>query len=229
MSKSNGELLSSSSQFLQCYITSSLENQTIAFIWMKNGLPVMTNSRITVSDSQNVSTLQFSPLRTSDGGQYQCVATILSGEMVFNVTNEIDLNVTGKMNNLNVCIDIMCTIDSCIVSISSVAVTIVPNDTLYEATPVDIICNVTVDDNVDTPYSITQQWLAPNLLTSGSDYSISNNVLRINRLSVSRDDNRTITCVTRVNPSPESLYVLQNIASKSNILIVTGEETIIQQ
>ena len=117
MSKSNGELLSSSSQFLQCYITSSLENQTIAFIWMKNGLPVMTNSRITVSDSQNVSTLQFSPLRTSDGGQYQCVATILSGEMAFNVTNEIDLNVTGKMNYLSVCIDIMCTNDSCMYSI----------------------------------------------------------------------------------------------------------------
>ena len=105
--------------------------------------------------------------------------------------------------------------------------TIVPNDTLYEATPVDIICNVTVDDNVDTPYSITQQWLAPSLLTSGSDYSISSNVLHINRLDVSRDDNRTITCVTRVNPSPESLHVLQNIASKTSLLTVTGKKTII--
>ena len=113
-----------------------------------------------------------------------------------------------------------------IVSISSVAVTIVPNDTLYEATPVDIICNVTVDDNVDTPYSITQQWLAPSLLTSGSDYNISSNFLRINRLNVSRDDNRTITCVTRVIPTLESLYVLQNITSKSTILTVTGKETI---
>ena len=116
---------------------------------------------------------------------------------------------------------------ACIVSISSVAVTIVPNDTLYEATPVDIICNVTVDDNVDTPYSITQQWLAPSLLTSGSSYSISSNILRINRLNVSRDDNRTITCVTRVNPSPESLHVLQNIASKSTLLTVTGKESVI--
>ena len=116
LSKSNGELLSSSSQFLQCYITNSLEN-SVAFIWMKNGLPVINNSRITVNDSQNVSTLQFSPLRTSDGGQYQCVATILSGEMAFNVTNEIDLNVTGKMNYLSVSIDIMCTNDSCMYSI----------------------------------------------------------------------------------------------------------------
>ena len=84
---------------------------------MKNDLPVMTNSRITVSDSQNVSTLQFSPLHTSDGGRYQCVATISSGETVFNVTNEIDLNVTGKMNNLNARIVIMCTNDSCMYSI----------------------------------------------------------------------------------------------------------------
>ena len=116
---------------------------------------------------------------------------------------------------------------ACIVSISSVAVTIVPNDTLYEATPVDIICNVTVDDNVDTPYSITQQWLAPSLLTSGSDYNIGSKVLRINQLNVYRDDNRTITCVTRVIPSPESLHVLQNIASKSTLLTVTGKGTII--
>ena len=116
MSKSNGELLSSSSQFLQCKIASSIGN-SISFIWMKNGFPVMNNSRITVSDSQKLSTLQFSPLRTSDGGQYQCVATVSSGEMVFNVTNEIDLNVTGKMNYLNVCIVIMCTNDSCMYSI----------------------------------------------------------------------------------------------------------------
>ena len=67
---------------------------------MKNGLPVMNNSKITVSDSQNMSTIQFSPLRTSDGGRYQCVATVSSGETVFNVTNEIDLNVTGNMNYL---------------------------------------------------------------------------------------------------------------------------------
>ena len=116
LSKSNGELLSSSSQFLQCYVASSIEN-SIAFIWMKNGLPVMTTSRITISDSKNVSTLQFSPLRTSDGGQYQCVATVSSGETVFNVTNEIDLNVTCKMNSLNTRIVIMCTNDSCMYSI----------------------------------------------------------------------------------------------------------------
>ena len=107
MSKSNGELLSSGSQFLQCKIASLIGN-SIAFIWMKNGLPVMNNSRITVSDSQNMSTLQFSSLRTSDGGRYQCVATVLSGETVFNVTNEIDLNVTGKMNYLNALIVIIC-------------------------------------------------------------------------------------------------------------------------
>ena len=100
VSKSNGELLSGSSQFLQCYIANSPTN-SIAFTWMKNGLLVMTNSRITVSDSQNVSTLQFSPLYTSDGGQYQCVATVSSGETMFNVTNEVDLNVTGKMNYWN--------------------------------------------------------------------------------------------------------------------------------
>ena len=69
---------------------------------MKNGSPVnISVSRITVSSPMStMSTLQFSPLRTSDGGQYQCVATVMSGGSSANLTDEIDLNVTSKGKKL---------------------------------------------------------------------------------------------------------------------------------
>ena len=67
---------------------------------MKDDSPVNTSdSRITVSSlTSTISKLQFNPLRTSDGGQYQCVATVMSGGNSANLTDEIDLNVTSKWN-----------------------------------------------------------------------------------------------------------------------------------
>ena len=55
-----------------------------------------SGSRVTVSGSLNSSTLEFNPLRTSDGGQYQCVATVMSGGAAVNITDEINLNVSSK-------------------------------------------------------------------------------------------------------------------------------------
>lgn len=82
---------------LSCSLGSPLLSDN--FAWMKNGSIVNTSiSRITVNSTANTSTLQFNPLRTSDGGQYQCVATVMIGGNSVNLTDEIDLNVTGKDN-----------------------------------------------------------------------------------------------------------------------------------
>ena len=76
---------------------------------MKNGSLVNTsNSRIAVdSPTTATSTLQFNSLRTSDGGQYQCVATIMNGGNSVNLTDEIDLNVTSKDNKQPICMYIV--------------------------------------------------------------------------------------------------------------------------
>ena len=88
-------LLAGTSRSLSCSISTPVTSAN--FTWMKNGSPVNTSdSRITVNSTANTSTLQFNPLRTSDGGQYQCVTTVTSGGNSVNLTDELDLNVTSK-------------------------------------------------------------------------------------------------------------------------------------
>ena len=98
------------------------------------------------------------------------------------------------------------------VSITNVTVTST-NDSLSQGMFTDIVCNTTISEAVDTPYTIKYQWFGPSLLTNGPDYTITNDTLRINQLSIARDNNRIITCVTTVIPTPGQRYVLQNNAS----------------
>ena len=76
---------------------------------MKNGSPVnIGDSRITVnSPTAATSTLQFNSLRTSDGGQYQCMATVMNGGNSVNLTDEIILNVTSKDDKQPICMYIV--------------------------------------------------------------------------------------------------------------------------
>ena len=93
--------------------------------------------------------------------------------------------------------------------------TTIPNDTLYVDTFSDFMCKTTLSEYVDTPTTIMYQW-------SGSDFTITGNILRINRFSTS-DNGRTITCMATVLPSSGQQYVLQNNASESIQLTVVGE------
>ena len=81
---------------LTCSI--SLNNSII--FWIKNGSLVVNNSRVQVMTSQGSSTIEFTPLYTSDGGRYQCIATVMSEGSVLNLTGEIVLNVTSKRYTL---------------------------------------------------------------------------------------------------------------------------------
>ena len=76
----------------------SVDSISLSIAWLKNGSPVNTSeSRVTVTmPSQSTSTLTINPLRTSDGGQYQCMGTVVSNGNTINITDEIDLNVTSE-------------------------------------------------------------------------------------------------------------------------------------
>ena len=103
----------------------------------------------------------------------------------------------------------------------NITMTTNPNGTLYEATPVDILCNVVnvgVFSNT-TSYTITRQWLGPTSITAGPEYAITNDTLRINQLSRARDNKRNITCVAMLNFTSGAQYVQQ----ESIILTVEGE------
>ena len=102
--------------------------------------------------------------------------------------------------------------------------TVTPNDTLYQDTSVDIRCSVTLSDDVDTPITIMRQWLGPYLLTIRDyNYSITNDTLRINHLTIAHDNGRTFTCLVTVIPSDGYPYVLQNTVSDDTQLSVAGE------
>ena len=92
---------------------------------------------------------------------------------------------------------------------------------LYEATPTDILCDVAIIGVVSntTGSTITRQWLGSTPITAGPDYTITNDTLHINQLSVARDNNRKITCVAMLTLSSGAQYVQQ----ESIILTVEGE------
>ena len=71
---------------------------SVMFVWWKNGEAFPSDSRVTNTSSGNISTLDFNPLRTSDGAQYQCVAevTVLGTPFMLNLSDVIDLNVTSE-------------------------------------------------------------------------------------------------------------------------------------
>ena len=69
----------------------------VSVSWLKNDGHLITNSsRVMVRNFSLVFfTLKFNPLRISDGGQYQCVATVLRNGVTFtvNFTDEFTINV----------------------------------------------------------------------------------------------------------------------------------------
>ena len=99
--------------------------------------------------------------------------------------------------------------------------TTTPNGTLYENTPVDILCDVAIIGVVSntTGYTITRQWLGSTPITAGQDYTITNDALRINQLSIARDNNRVITCVAALTLTSGAQYVQH----ESIVLTVEGE------
>ena len=76
----------------------SVDSVPVTIAWLKNGSPVnASDKRVTVTmTSQNTSILTINPLHTSDGGQYQCMGTVVSNGTTINITDEIDLNVTSE-------------------------------------------------------------------------------------------------------------------------------------
>ena len=85
-------LIAGTSRSLLCLL--ELYTTPITFICSS---PVNTNnSRMTITMTQSTSTLTINPLHTSDGGQYQCMGTVVSNGNTINITDEIDLNVTSE-------------------------------------------------------------------------------------------------------------------------------------
>ena len=104
---------------------------------------------------------------------------------------------------------------------SNVTIESITNFTLYEYTFGDFVCSTTISQYVDTPITITYQWLMEStLLMTGEDYNITGDTLHINQLNKSH---KIITCKSILIPSPDYQYVLQNTVSKNIQLTVERE------
>ena len=92
--------LAGTKQSLNCSVNPP--PMSASFMWLKDDKILESDSRVTVSNSSLYSSmLEFNPLHTSDGGQYQCVVTVMSGGAAVNITDEINLNVTSKCTSLS--------------------------------------------------------------------------------------------------------------------------------
>ena len=87
--------LAGTTRSLLCFVDPPGMLATFTWFLGDSGSLVNTTTRVSIMNTSNTTTLQFSPLRTSDGSRYQCRLMMIDGTSV-DVRDEIDLNVTGK-------------------------------------------------------------------------------------------------------------------------------------
>ena len=124
-----------------------------------------------------------------------------------------------------------------LVPVPAVMVSTHPVDpsSLIEATYLDIICTVNINDAVNTGFSVDVKWsrIGGSPLTNNSDYTISSltmlgshmytSTLRIESLSNTRDNGTMYSCIVSVLSSPVSYYITGNENNNSLSLNVAGK------
>ena len=105
---------------------------------------------------------------------------------------------------------------------------------LIEATYLDIVCTVNISDAVNTGISVDVEWShnGGSPLTNNSDYTISSltmlgshmytSTLRIESLSITRDNSAMYYCTVSVLPSPISSFITGNENNYNITLNVAG-------
>ena len=116
----------------------------------------------------------------------------------------------------------------------AVSIDHVDPSSLIEATYLDVACNVNISDAVNTGVSIDIVWSrnGGSSLTNNSDYTISPLVmigshmyistLRIESLSLTRDNGAMYSCTVSVLSSPVSSYITGNKNNNNITLNVAG-------
>ena len=103
--------------------------------------------------------------------------------------------------------------------------------TLIEGTYIDLVCNSSINEGVDTDISVTVVWSKDgNALADGSEYSISNvtlvsgyyiSTVRIEELEVTADNNAVLTCTVTATPLI-STFITENNGNNDITISVRG-------
>ena len=102
--------------------------------------------------------------------------------------------------------------------------------TLIEGTFIDLVCNSSINEGVDTDISVTVSWSnGSNTIANGSEYSISNvklvsgyyiSTVRIEELEVT-DNNTVFTCTVTATPLI-STFITENNGNNNIIISLRG-------
>ena len=112
-----------------------------------------------------------------------------------------------------------------------------PSDViLYENTYIDLTCEPNITEAVDTGVDIAFTWTASNGngdsidIVGGEEYTITdhpdNSTLRIERLTISRDNMAVYKCLVSVTPSTGSVYITESESIMADITLTVKSKLV---
>ena len=172
------------------------------------------------------STLSFSTLRTSHGGEYTCNVTINIPQLNILLTDDgtIRLIVESKMLDYLLCVLIL-HYDHLHISPNTVpapSVIIEEVSMPFNGSEYILSCIVTVDDSVNTDITISSQWLDNGGRDPAAKSNVHNNTKPVGNLEqqhnltfspLGSQDGGIYTCTTTISPEEKDEFIDQTTAN----------------
>ncbi|KAL5486720.1 hypothetical protein EMCRGX_G019237 [Ephydatia muelleri] len=182
-------------------------------VWMKDGGALVngTNTTLTrtVSGGNSTLNLTFSPLLTSQGGQYTCVATISVPQLSLSVTNSSAVTVSVQ------------------IPVPRVTLSPVPlGSSVYTGTSISMSCAFTVPSVVDSPVMLNTLWIGPQgpiyngnrtMATITQSMMVYNATLQINPSNAS--DTGIYWCVGNISSNSSYIVTSSNASANTSLTV----------
>ena len=190
-----------------------------------------------VSNSRTIGKLNFSPLNTSDRGDYICTGRILVDSVMVNVSSNKSQDIIVTSESLFYIIypshtTLYLSVPAPRVSVSTNAGDDGP---FYRGTQLDIICSISVDASVNNLFDVTITWTRdsesamsdPNITTSQTNTSRLEftSTLTISPLDI--PDSAFYTCTAAVFPTGGEGVLASNDTTSSVNVTVEGKSVFI--
>ena len=240
--RSEGSSTAGESLTVECIVETvvGVRSEDISIQWMgpDGSEPSGYNIKIGELTTEGIMTtgrLVFSPLHTSDRGQYTCTGRIRADSVEVDVSNSssMTIDVTSKY-----CITIFyvhsyvcCYISS--VPAPNVSISLNTDGTVYQGTELVITCTVIVDPAVNTEFDVVMTWSSdpPDPMDGpyvtitdarGSGHEFTSTVIFS---PVDTTDSASYTCTASVTPTASDTdYVTSSMEGRATVdVTVEGE------
>ena len=242
--RSGGSSTAGESLTVECIVETveGVRSEDISIQWMgpDGSEPSGDNIEIgelTTEDIMTTGRLVFSPLYTSDRGQYTCTGRIRADSVEVDVSNSsnMTIDVTSKTLVVDFCVYILHVCVCCISSVPApnVSISLNTDGTVYQGTELIISCTVIVDSAVNTAFDVNITWSSdlPDPMdgpfvsitnTSGSGREFTSAVIFC---PVDTTDSASYTCTASVTPTASDTdYVTSSMEGRDTVdVTVEGE------